>query len=98
MNMTPGGITRTVALWVLIIATAASAMIDFIAGNTIWAWFKIVVAITVGSYEIYYYAVHKKTISTKYKEFIIKHPFWGYLSLGLFAIALFGLIAHLAFW
>lgn len=98
MAMTPTGIARTVGLWVLILATAASASIDFFKGNTIWAWFKIVVALTVGAYEIYYYLTHKKTISTKYKDFIKKHPFWGYLSLGLFGLALAGLILHLAVW
>ena len=96
--MTFGGVARTVGLWILIIAVSASAAIDFTQGNSIWGWFKIVVALTVGVYEIYYYLTRKKTISTKYKEFIKKHPFWGYLSLALFALALSGLILHLAVW
>lgn len=98
MSMTPTGIARTVGLWVLILATAASASIDFTQGNTIWAWFKVVVATTVIFYEVFYYITRKRTISTKYKEFIIKHPFWGWASLFLFALALTGLIVHLAFW
>lgn len=98
MPMTPTGIARTVGLWVLILATIASVTVDFIYGNTIWAWFKVAIATTVILYELYYYIVRKRTISTKYKEFIIKHPFMGYLSLALFALALAGLITHLAVW
>lgn len=98
MSMTPTGIARTVGLWILILATAASATLDFFSGNTIWGWFKIVVAVTVGTYEIYYYMIHKKTISTKYKDFIIKHPVAGWASLLLFGLALLGLILHLSFW
>ena len=98
MPMTPTGITRTVALWVLILATIASSTFDFIFGNTIWGWFKAVVAATVIGYELFYYLSHKKTISTKYKEFIIKHPIAGWLSLILFALALLALPIHLGFW
>ena len=98
MAMTPGGIARTAGLWILILAVSASSIVDFIAGNTIWAWFKIVVAGTVVAYELYYYINHKKTISTKYKDFIIKHPVMGYASLALFALALAGLILHLVSW
>ena len=98
MPMTPTGILRTVGLWMLIIAISISATIDFFFGNSIWGFFKIVVAFIVIAYEIYYYILHKKTISTKYKEFIIRHYFWGYLSLGMFALALLGLILHLAVW
>ncbi len=98
MANTPTGIARTMGLWLLIVATSGSIAIDFAKGNTIWAWFKIVVALTVIAYEIYYYIIHKKTISTKQKDFIKKHPFWGYLSLFLFALGLAGLILHLAVW
>ena len=96
--MTPGGIARTVGLWVLILATAGSAWIDFNHDNTVWGWFKITVAIAVIIYEIARYITHGETISTKYKKFIQKHPFWGYLSLALFGLALAGLILHLAVW
>lgn len=98
MAMTPTGIARTVGLWVLIIAIAGSATLDFIGGNSIWGFFKLVVASTVGIYEVYYYVRHGKTISTKYKDFIIKHPLIGYSSLALMALAFAGLILHLAVW
>ena len=98
MSMTPGGITRTVGLWILILATSASAAIDFFKDNTVWGWFKITIAGIVITYEILRYVFHGETISTKYKKFIQKHPFWGYLSLVLFALGLAGLILHLAVW
>ena len=97
--MTPGGITRTVALWVLILATVGSSVIDFTQGNSVWGWFKAgFVATGVIAFEIGRYIMHRETISTKYKKFIQAKPFWGWLSLFLFALALAGLIAHLAFW
>ena len=98
MAMTPGGIARTVGLWILILATAASAWIDFNHDNTVWGWFKISVAAMVGFYEILRYMTHGETISTKYKKFILKHPFWGYLSLFLFGLGLAGVILHLTVW
>lgn len=99
MAKTFTGILRTVALWVLIIASAGSALIDFTQGNSVWGWFKAgFVATGVIAFEIGRYLTHGETISTKYKKFIQAHPFWGWLSLGLFALGLFGLVAHLAFW
>ena len=98
MAMTPSGIARTAGLWILILATAASAWIDFNHDNTVWGWFKVTVAGIVGLYEILRYIFHGETISTKYKKFIQKHPFWGYSSLALFALGLAGLVLHLATW
>lgn len=98
MAMNFWGIARTAGLWILIIAITGSAIIDFNKDNTVWGWFKITIAIAVIIYEIARYVTHGETISTKYKKFIIKHPFWGYLSLGLFALSLAGLILHLAVW
>lgn len=98
MAMNFWGITRTVGLWVLIVCIAISISLDFIGGNSIWAWFKSVVAGTVVAYEIYYYLVRKRTISTKYKEFLIKRPMIAWASLITFALALVGLIVHLAVW
>ncbi len=98
MPMTPSGITRTVGLWILILGCIASSTIDFIGGNSIWGWFKLVVAGVVVLYELYYFLVRGKTISTKYKDFILKHPFLGWTSLFLFALALTGLVIHLCFW
>lgn len=98
MAMTPTGIARTVGLWVLILATAGSSAIDFTKGNTVWGWFKVTIAIIVIAYEIGRFLYRGETISTKYKKFIIKHPGWGYASLALFALALAGLILHLAVW
>lgn len=95
--MTPGGIARTVGLWVLILSATLSTIIDFMFGNSQWGWAKIMIAVLVIAHEIYRFIVRGETISTKYKKFIEKHPFWGYLSLGLFAIGLAGLIFHLAF-
>lgn len=98
MAMTPSGIARTAGLWILILAISASAAIDFTKDNTVWGWFKITIAIAVIIYEIGRSLTHGETISTKYKKFIIKHPGWGYASLALFALALAGLILHLAVW
>jgi len=98
MAMTLGGIARTVGLLILIIAAIASAAIDFSKGGSVWGWFKISVAVNVLVFELAYFIKRGKTISTKYKDFIMKHPFWGYFSLALFAIALAGLILHLAVW
>ena len=99
MAMTPGGIARTVGLWILILAATGSALIDFTQGNSVWGWFKAgFLATGVVAFEIGRYLMHKETISTKYKKFIQAQPFWGYMSLALFALALAGLILHLAVW
>jgi len=98
VNLTPGGIARTVGLWILILGAAGSSVIDFTQGNSVWGWFKVTVAIAVIIYEIGRYLTHGETISTKYKRFITAQPFWGYMSLLLFAIALAGLMLHLAVW
>lgn len=91
-------IARTVGLWILILASIGSAVIDFSYGNSVWGWFKVGVGLMVIGFEIGRYLYKGETISTKYKKFIIKHPFWGYASLALFALALAGLILHLAVW
>lgn len=98
MSMTPSGIARTVGLWILIIATSLSALIDFNHDNSVWGFFKIAVALAVLGFEGGYYLLNKMTISTKYKEFIKKHFWWGYTSLALFGLGLFGLILHLSVW
>lgn len=98
MANTPGGIARTVGLWILILASIGSATIDFFKSNSQWGWVKIMIAILIIIHEIHRYLTHGETISTKYKKFILKHPFWGYLSLALFGLALAGLILHLAVW
>lgn len=89
---------RTFGLWVLIICAIASSAIDFTKDNSIWGWAKIGIALLVIAFEIFRFMTHGETISTKYKKFIMKHSFWGYLSLALFALALTGLILHLAVW
>jgi len=96
--MTTTGIIRTVGLWVLIIATAASTAIDFTQGNSVWGWFKLAVALAVIAFEIGRYLLRGETISTKYKKFLIAHPMWAWASLLLFALGLTGLIVHLSFW
>lgn len=96
--MKPTGILRTVGLCILILATSASAAIDFTKDNTVWGWFKVVIALGVIAFEIGRFVYKGETISTKYKKFILKHPGWGYASLALFALGLAGLILHLAVW
>lgn len=99
MAMNFWGILRTLGLWVLIIATSASVTIDFFIGNAVWAWFKLWIATGgVIAFEIYYYKRYGITISTKQKLTMIKHRFWGSMSLALFGIGLGGLILHLAVW
>lgn len=98
MAKTFTGILRTIGLLTLIFASIASAAIDFTKDNSQWGWAKIMIASLVIGHEIFRYVNHGETISTKYKKFIMKHPFWGYLSLALFALSLAGLILHLAIW
>lgn len=94
----PNSLLRTLGLTVLIFGAFLSSLIDFFKGNSEWGWLKIMIAILVIAHEIYRYMVRGETISTKYKKFIQAHPIWGYLSLGLFTLALAGLILHLSVW
>ena len=96
--LTPGGIARTVGLWILILGAIASSAVDFTKNNSQWGWAKVMVAVLVIAHEIFRYVNHGETISTKYKKFIEHSPFWGYVSLALFALSLLGLILHLAVW
>jgi len=98
MPMTPTGIARTAGLWTLIIGTSISAIIDLFIGNTIWAGLKGLAAIGVICYEIYYYLKHRMTISTKYKVVIMRHEFWGRMSIGFLGLALIGFFIHIWFW
>lgn len=96
--MTWQSITRTVGLWVMILAAAGSAAIDFLFGNSVWGWFKVVVAAIVISFEVEEYIRKRRTISTQQKDFMLRNALAGWASLALFALALSGLIVHLSFW
>jgi hypothetical protein len=100
MSMTLGGITRTVALWVMIVCAGIADVLLYLQGQIIWGTFWSVIILLVGGYELYayFFSAHKKTISNIYRDFIKAHPFWGYGILVLLCVALNALILHLAVW
>jgi len=96
MAMTISGITRTVALWLMIISVAIADFFLYLRQEFWWASFWSAVIILVIIYEVLCYVFHRKTISTRYKDFIISNPFWGYTILFLLWLALNSLVLHLA--
>lgn len=98
MSVTIGGITRTVALWVMIICAAIADTLLYIRGEMWWGSFWSVIIATVILYEIVCYVTQRKTISTQYRDFIKAHPVWGYTILAILCVSLNALIIHLAVW
>jgi hypothetical protein len=107
MAMTPGGITRTVALWVLIIFDASMLGWLYFTHNFIWFGVFLVITLWIVLAEVWgmivgypdYDGVRRKmTISTNYKRYIQKVGWIGYVPLVLFWIAMTSLIIHLSFW
>ena len=98
MSMTPGGITRTVALWVMIIGAGIATGLLYWQGQYVWAVFwSCIIGLVVG-FEIWFVIKKRKTISTMYKEFLQKNPFWGYTIIIILAVALNSLLLHLSVW
>lgn len=98
MSNTPGGITRTVALIVMMVGAAIANGLLYWRGEIWWATFWSLIIALVVVYEVLSTIFKGKTISTQYKEFIQRQPFWGYTILAILCIALNALILHLAVW
>lgn len=100
MANTIGGITRTVALWVMIVGAVVSDAILYWKGQIVWGIFWSIIILLVAAFEIYgvFISEKKKTISNMWKEWAIKSPFWAYTTLAILCIALNALILHLAVW
>lgn len=100
MNMTLGGITRTVALWIMMIGAGVATGLLYWQGQLVWGIFWSCIICLVISFEIYgkFFSKQKKTISNMWKDWAIKSPFWAYLTLGILCVSLNALILHLAVW
>lgn len=98
MNMTVGGITRTIALWTMMIGAFVADGLLYWQGQTVWAIFWSCIICLVIGFEIFSYATKKKTISTIWKDWAIKDPKWAYITLGILWVALSALCLHLAVW
>ena len=100
MAMTVGGITRTVALWVMIILAGTADAILYWQGQIVWGVFWSLIILLVICFEIYgfFFSPQKKTISNMWKEWAIKSPGWAYTTLALLWVALTALCIHLAVW
>jgi len=99
MNMTFGGITRTVGLWVLILADAALIGLLFWKNQIEWATFVCAITVAVLVWELVTYIRRKKTISTVWKDWILAEgqEFYARLGILLFWLAMTGLAVHLWF-
>lgn len=89
---------RLWALWGLIIADLL--FIALLAWQKVWIWCWFVVGVTglVILFELIWYSLEKKTISTEYKLFIQRNAWLGYTGLFLFTAVMISLIIHLAVW
>ncbi len=96
MSKTLGGITRTIALIVMIVCACIADFILYFKGQVIWGLFWSIIIGLVGVFEIVSYVTDKETISTKWKKWAEKSPFWAYLTLILLWVSLNALILHLA--
>lgn len=105
MSNTVGGYTRTIALWVMIVCCAIA---DFILwsrwlvthtiGVLFWATFWLLIPLIVIGYEIFAVLTNRKTISTMWKEWLLKEPIFAWSATVLLWIALNALFVHLIFW
>lgn len=98
MSQDVWGVLRTTGLIVMIVCAVIADAILYWQGQIIWGVFWSVIVALVGGFEIYAYLTKKKTISTIWKEWAQKSPFWAYTTLILLATALNGLWIHLAVW
>ena len=98
MSMTLGGITRTIALWIMIVGAGIATGLLYWQGQVIWAIFWSCIICLVIGFEIFSYATKKKTISTIWKDWAIKSPKWAYTTLAILWVALSALCLHLAVW
>jgi len=111
MAMTPGGITRTVALWVMMIGACVAdgllwwrwAVEGYQFITLFWATFWACIISLVVGYELWATITKHMTISTMYKKWITYEKEngifpWGRTVLIILAVALNALIIHLWFW
>jgi hypothetical protein len=98
--MTLGGITRTVALWVMMICAGIATGLLWWQGQTVWAVFWSIIIGLVILFELYGILIskEKKTISNMWKAWAIKAPSWAYFTLALLYVSLTALCLHLAVW
>ena len=102
------GVIRTIGLWILIICDAA--LLTILGITQEWVWFIFFMGITLWTvgFEIWGVTIGfpnkdgvwvKQTISNRYKDYIKRVGWVGYVVLGLFLAAMFGLGGlHLPFW
>ena len=107
MVLTPTGIGRTIALWVLIVVDTAMLVTLFLTQNFVWFGIFFVITLCIVLAELWgalvgyidYDGVKKRmTISTNYKNYIKKVGWIGYIPLFLFWIAMTALVIHLSIW
>ena len=98
MAMTPGGITRTLALWTLILCGIAVSVIAFFRGEMTLGLFIGGIFVYVIEEEIRSYVLNKKTISTKWTDWIKRDPKFAIPATILLLIALVALPIHFFFW
>lgn len=100
MSMTPGGITRTVALWVMMVGAAVADGLLYWRGQYVWGIFWSCIILLVIGFEIFgkFFSKEKLTISNMWKKWAKEEPFWAYLTLGILCVSLNAMILHLAVW
>lgn len=105
--MTPTGITRTIALWVLILADSALLAFLYFTQNYVWLGVFLIITLWIVIAELWgaiigytdYDGVKRRmTISTNYKRYLQKVGWIGYIPIFLFWLAMTALCVHLAFW
>lgn len=103
----PGGVIRTLGLWVLILGAGGSIFLLFATGEPIWTEVLALIAVFIGFKEAFGMivgfrepdgTVKKMTISTAYRRYIERVGRIAYIPLALFWIAMSGLVIHLLVW
>lgn len=100
MAMTLSGITRTIALYVLILTGLAATALCYSRGQIVWGVFLTIILLLTVAFEVYgrFISKERKTISSMWKAWAIKEPGWAYTALTLLCLAFNALILHLAVW
>ena len=98
MSMTPGGITRTVALWTLIVGGLIVAALAFFRGESTLGLFIGGIFLLVIEEEIRSYVLNKKTISTKWTDWIKRDPMYAIPATVILLLALLALPIHFFFY
>lgn len=97
MSWTPGGITRTVALWTLILGALIVAALAFFRGEITLGFFISGIFVYVIQDEVRSYVQDRKTISTKWTDWIKRDPYYAIPATILLLISLIALPIHFYF-